>query len=412
MSWEQDINKPYKITTGEGSTFEVLWIGASKAYEFNVSQFEFIGVKGTLVDRREVKGRTFPIQVYLQGENHLKESRRFETASFDKRPWKIDHPLYGLLLVQPISLTFDDNESVNYTKITGVVMETITNKGIQTKRDPIDTIEDLQVKTLEASALAFELTATPVPEDMSFNNETIYNLGKPKISLQSEFEDYFNAFNTAESAILDATSQPLAAVRTMQTVIEAPARFVIDVDTRVDLIIDQCNALIVSMVALTVGGGAISLAQKALFENNVASLISSLSLAAGLPLAGNYKKSQNVLDVIKKIIDIYNQYVSVLGDLQTGSGANPDDYNPNGNAQTALNEIVNFTISNLFNIALNAKQERTYVLTEDDNAIILSHRFYGPSNDDEKLLQFIDENSIGLSEILGLKKGRVVKYYI
>ena len=412
MSWEQDILKPYTITTGEGSIFEVLWKGASKAYEFNVSQFEFIGLRGTLVDRREVKGRTFPIQVFFQGANHLKDSRRFETASFDKRPWKIDHPYYGLLNVQPISLSFDNNESENYTKITGVVMETITNKGIQTKRDPIDTIEDLHTLTLNASALAFELTATPVPADMSLNNQTIYNLGEPKVALQTEFEDYFNAFNAAETAILDATSEPLAAVRTMQTVIEAPARFVIDVDTRVDLIIDQCSTLLTSMVALTAGGGAISIAKKALFENNVASLISSLSLAAGLPLAGNYKKSQNVIDVITKIIDIYNEYISVLGDLQVGNGGNPDDYNPNADAQTALNEVVNFTISNLFDIALNAKQERTFTLTDDDNPITLSHRFYGPSNDDEKLLQFIDENSIGLSEILGLKKGRVIRYYI
>lgn len=410
MSWEQDIKKPYKITTGEGSEFFVLWKGASKSYEFNIKMAEFIGIKGTLVDRREVKGRTFPIQIYFQGENHLKDAARFEKASFDKRPWKIDHPLYGLLVVQPISLTFNNGDSDNFSGVSGTVMETIQSKGIQTKRDPIDEIEGMQVKTINASGIAFELTATPVPSDMSLNNQTIYNLGKSKIPLQSQFEDYFNAFNTAESAILDATAKPLAAVRTMQTVIEAPARFVIDVDTRIDLIVDQCGALITSMVALTAGGGSISLAKKALFENNVTTLISSMSLAASLPLSNNYKKSSQVLNVVNKIINIYNQFIEILGDLQSGTGANPGDYNPNGDAQTALAEIVNYTVSNLFNIALNAKQERTYILTDDDNAVILSHRFYGPG--EENTRQFIEENSIGLSEILGLKKGREVKYYI
>jgi hypothetical protein len=411
MSWEQDIQKPYKITLGEGSTFTVLWRAAAKAYEYNVSQFEFIGVKGSLVDRREVKGRTFPLEIFLDGPTHLQAARRFETASFDKRPWTIEHPLYGNLIVHPLSLNFDNTESVNYTKITGTLAETITNRGIQTQRDPIDTIEDIHVRTVEAAAMSFAITATPVPADMSLNNQTAYNLGEPKVSLQSEFEDYFNAFNSAETAILDATSEPLAAVRTLQSVLEAPARFVIDVDTRIDLIKDQCETLMVSMVALLTGGIP-TIAQKALFENNMTTLVSSMSLAAGLPLSNNYKKSSQVLDVIEKIIAVYNEYIEILGDLQSGSGGNPGDYNPDSNAQTLLNQIVNFTISNLFNIALNAKQERTFTLDEDSNSIILSHRFYGPSADDEKLLQFIDENNIGLSEILGLKKGRVIKYYI
>lgn len=409
MSWEQNIESVYKITTGEGSIFEVLWKSASKSYEFNISQFEFIGVQGTLVNRREVKGRTFPIEFYLQGANHLNTARRFEKASFDKRPWKIDHPLYGALTVQPLSLNFDNNESVNYTKINGAVMETIANKRIQTQRDPIDTIEELHTKTLNDSALAFSVEAVPVPSDMSLNNQTIYNLAEPKISLQSEFESYFNAFNDAETAINTATAEPLAAVRTMQSVIEAPARFVIDVDTRVDMMVGQCETLMTSMVGI-ITNGVPSLAQKALFENNVLSILSSLALAASLPLPNNYKKSSSIINVIQKVIDTYNQYIDILGQLQSGSGANPGDYNPSAEAQTVLNEIINYTISNLFDIAMNAKQERSFTLDEDNNAIILAHRFYGIS--EENALQFIDENNIGLSEILGLKKGRVIKYFI
>jgi hypothetical protein len=165
------------------------------------------------------------------------------------------------------------------------------------------------------------------------------------------------------------------------------------------------------MVAL-ITTGTPSLAKKALFENNVGSLISSLSLAAGSPLASNYGTAGEVLSVINTIIDVYNSYVDTIGDLQVGNGGNPDDYNPDADTQNFLNSLVNYTISNLFSIALNAKQERTYVLTEDDNAITLAHRFYGPSEDDSNLIQFINQNNIGLSEYLGLKKGRKIKYYI
>ena len=409
MSWEESIKSEYKIITGEGSVFIVKWRIASKAYEFNVSQFEFIGTQGTYVDRREPKGRVFPLEVYFQGENHLDTTKRFEEASLDKRAWTISHPLYGQLTVQPISLSFDNTESVNYTKINGTLIETNETKGVKIVKNAIEEIEILHIRTLEASATAFTFTGTPVPSDMLKNNESLFAKGKTKIALQSEFEDYFNAFNNAETKINAATAEPLAAIRAMQLVIEAPVRFKTDVKTRVNLLMDQGTTLLVSMLSL-ITYGYVSLSKKALFENNMTSLLSSLSLASGTN--GASLRAGEVIDVIEKIISIYDDYLDVIGQLQVGNGSNPDDYNPDVNAQNNLNKVINFTISNLFNIALNAKQERTVLLENNDNLITLSHRFYGPSIDDDKIIQFIQDNSIGISEYLEVRKGRLIKYYI
>lgn len=411
MSWEDNIKSRYKITTGDGNVFYVLWRGASQAYEYNISQFEFIGIGGTLADRREPKGRTFPIEIYFVGEKHLVDANDFRLASYDKRPWTIEHPLYGTLTVQPISLNFDNTESVNYTKITGSVIETILIKGPQIVRTPIDEIEEMHIKTIDASAAAFAIAATPVPADMSANNKAVYEIGKSKIAEQSEANEYFNAFTEAENGINEATAEPLAAIRGVQSVVEAPARFAIDVDTRIDLIRDQANSLLNSMGAL-ISTGIPTIAEKALFENNVLSLISTMALAASLPQPNDYEKTTDVLNVINKIVTLYNNYVSVLGQLQVGSGANPGDYNPNADSQIALNTIVNYAVSNLFAIALDGKQERSLFLDEDSNMIVLAHRFYGPGDSDTNILKFINENDIGLNEYLGIKKGRLIKYYI
>jgi hypothetical protein len=69
-------------------------------------------------------------------------------------------------------------------------------------------------------------------------------------------------------------------------------------------------------------------------------------------------------------------------------------------------------LSQLFVIAVGAQQQRRYVLSVDSNPIILSHRFYGPSEDDSNLDRFISQNNIGINEILQLKKGREVIYYV
>lgn len=405
MAWIDDINQPFKITTGEGSVFSVLWRNPSKSYDFNLSQFEFIKLAGTLVDRRQVKGTTYPIEIYIQGENHLVTAANFDIASKDPRPWRIEHPIYGQITAQPIALTFDNAESLNYTKITGTVMETIVANGPVVVSNPVDQIEQGAQEASEASSEAF-LAATPSPADMTANADAFYQQGKSAVKSQEQAEEYFNLLNESQAAILEATSEPLAAIRSMQALIEAPARWEIDVNSRLTVLTNQFTQLVNAIETTW------DKAEKLLFENNAGPLISAMALAAGLPQALDYQNRADVLNVISTITTNYNLYVSSVDSLQVGNGGAPGDYNPNTTFQQSLNALVNFTISNLFNIALNARQERAVILAEDDNIITLAHRFYGPSVDDDKILEFQTSNNIGLSEILGLRKGRRVIYYI
>jgi hypothetical protein len=409
MSYTENIEQTYRITTGEGSTFQVLWKNAEKSYEFNVAQFEFIETRGTLVDRREVKGRTFPIEIYFQGDNHLTESSRFETATLDKRPWTIEHPLYGKLIVQPISLTFNNSESVSYTKVTGLTMETITDNGLVVTDNPNDVIEELNEESLAVGAENFA-TVTPNPADMAQTTDVIYQQGIPISKNPIQSEEYFNLFNETQSVILNATSQPLAAMRSLQTMIEAPAKFETSVQNRITALTNQFNSLVTSV--LNIVPGNLTLAQKLLFENSAGPLINAMALAASLPQTGNYQNRSAIISVINTLIANYNSYVSTIDNLRSGIPGNPNTYSPGSQYQNGLSALINFTISNLFNIAAGARQERNFILTDDDNLVTLSHRFYGPSLDDANVTEFRLVNNIGLSEILGLKKGRSIVYYV
>jgi len=73
--------------------------------------------------------------------------------------------------------------------------------------------------------------------------------------------------------------------------------------------------------------------------------------------------------------------------------------------------LVNYTISNLFNIAINAKQERSIIVEDDTNLVALAHRFYGLAPDDSTIEDLMLGNKIGLSELLIIKKGRKISYY-
>jgi len=68
--------------------------------------------------------------------------------------------------------------------------------------------------------------------------------------------------------------------------------------------------------------------------------------------------------------------------------------------------------SELFEIAISAQQERSILCDSDTNVILLAHRFYGLLIDDSTIQRVMDNNSIGLSEILDIKKGRKILYYV
>jgi hypothetical protein len=69
-------------------------------------------------------------------------------------------------------------------------------------------------------------------------------------------------------------------------------------------------------------------------------------------------------------------------------------------------------MGNLYAIGLNAKQERTYITTEDSDFITLAHKFYGLDFDDNTIDELIENNNLGLNGILNIDKGTEILYYI
>lgn len=98
--------------------------------------------------------------------------------------------------------------------------------------------------------------------------------------------------------------------------------------------------------------------------------------------------------------------------MQSGTGGNPQDFIPEADTIISLNNIVNFTLANLFNIAVDAKQERQIVLEDDSNFINLTHRLYTMDIDDLNLDELMRNNNLGLNGLLNIKKGTVITYYI
>lgn len=408
MSWVGQALNDMVIFTGDGREYRPLWKEPQKVKEFNISQFDFPNIPGSFVSRGTPKGRKIPLEVYFVGEDHLDQAEAFEISSDDPRAWLIIHPYYGTLQVQPVSINFD-NSGGNVTKITISLIETITDDSpVSAAVVPYDKIISDIAELNETAASSF-VTAVPKPDSLNINkmrnNATnVYNEGVKTLRETINADEYFNAFNEAQTAILLATDIPLEAINTTLALINYPYQFVDSVKNRIDLILRQFGILRSTVTNL------VRPSDKAIYEKSAAFTLATAAQASVTET--DYQSANDALVVMEQIMEAYNEYVEDIDSIQSENGSDENSYIADHDTMIQIQSIINYTVSNLIQIALNSKQERSIVLEKDSNSILLAHRFYGLVPDDSTIDYFIATNGFGLVNNLIIKKGTVVKYYV
>lgn len=406
MSWIDKNNNEFIITTGDGKEYRPLWKSLAKAKEYNTAQFNFPNLPGTLVKREMPMGRSFTQELFFEGDDHLDVSDAFERSADDKRNWRVQHPYYGLIFVQPLSIAYD-NSDYNVTKLNISMMETIIEDAPRVKVDPIDSIK-IDASILNES-LEQDITAKIQPTDinnMKATNNKAYNLSVPVIKLPEQFEAYYNAFNQASSFVSTATATPVLAMRATISLLSYPQNFNSSVDNRVDILRKTFDDLRDSL------NGAMSVAGKQIFQIHGSALLSGMCFSSATPLDGDYTSRVGVFNVATVLFNTYNQFLTDLDSIQTPTGGSPFSFIPSASSMLQLGDLVYYSIANLYQIALNGRVERKIITERDTNVILLTHRFYGLDDQDNNMNELIKNNGWGLKHILHIEKGTKVVYYI
>lgn len=407
MSWLDAVKNKMKITTGDGVDHFPDWMNASFQVEYKYTEFNFVDVPGGLVKKKKAIGRKYALELIFQGPNHLIDSERFRISTDgSEAPWIIQHPLYDILKVQPTSLNYDNSQG-NISKVTGTVIETMEEPPRNNFADPMDMIP-IEVETSTELATV-SLTEIPIPADintMAQNNKVAYKKGVPIITDIVDANEYRNAFNTAVAYVDSATATPLLAMRSLIEVIQLPARFNADVKQRLKVLIDTFNSLRANLF------GTVAVSSKQIYAGQQCALMTAICEAASTPLDTDFKRSAIILETIEQISNVYNQLVEDLDSLQTPNANSPLSFVVNADLMIKLNNLVNLTVTNLFRIALSAMSERAIICEKDTNVILLAHRLYGLDSADKNIDQIIENNDIGLTELLIVEKGRRIIYYV
>lgn len=409
MSWIEKSNTDFTITCGDGRSYTVGWLNATLAVEWNAGIFEFNKLKGTMVKRKERKGNRYNIEVHFQGEDHLDVAEDFRLSADNPAPWVIQHPYYGQLTVQPTALLFD-NTGYNITKITGTVIETITEEAPVVKVSaPDKIIADTALMDTRAME-TFNTQVQPATADLqtiTANNTALYNEGKKGLQGTLNAEGYTNAFNTAQSAVNKILTGPSLALTQIQAFINYPVQFQERVSNRLQSFANQLAQLRNTVENITTRNG------KKIYEFQGATLVGGMALTTVTNITGqDYNNRTLVTATVETLLAAYNGFIEDLEALQSLNGGDPGSYIPDFDAIFALTQLVNYTVGNLFSIADNSRQERALILEEDTNPISLAHRLYGLLPDDSTIQELMDTNNIVLLAGPILKKGRRIVYYV
>jgi hypothetical protein len=405
MSWKDKLeNIQFTIKTGDGKEWFPLFKTGEKSKEFNTSIYDFIDVPKSLVERKQPKSSKYPLTFWFDGENHVETAEEFENSANDKRYWIITHPYYGTIKGQPISITRND-VNLNITEISIDFWESIvfdfpkSNLSVQdntlTKKDAV----------LDNCAVSYSGRKVQATEDIQKNKDATLLIAKSfeKIQGDDTFSEYQNALSKALKANDKLLSDSFDAILKTQVLIDSPS----DYERTVKEKISAYKSVFTSLNTILN-----TVADKLFYESMGASTMACYCNAAvNYEFGVDYVTALEVESVASDLIQIYDSYLQLLDNASTSNYVVEVGYQPNPIVQTQLNDLILYTLSNLYNVAFESQQERIVYVEKDTNIVLLTHRYLGLASD-ENIETFRKINDIKLKELFKIKKDRKIKYYV
>ncbi|NRA92570.1 MAG: hypothetical protein HRU26_07775 [Psychroserpens sp.] len=405
MSWVDKIKQQITIQLG-GKTFTPNFISPQYEMEFNLSEYNFPNVNGTYIDRKNAQGKRHSLILFFQGEDHIELTNDLiKTNQQRSDPWKINHPYYGQIFAQPFRIKVD-NRKYNISIITVAITETIRRDGLAYRTPPEVEIVAAKDALDQISLAQAELNMTAPDSEtistLSTSIEEIDSAAENSIIDLDDVNEFKNLVIDAQKAATNVISDVTSAVSQTQALINFPFQVVSTVRARVLTALDMTERLVLSAGNIL----GIKNTDKALYVSQIATIVSGASIASITNISdGSYGSAADVNDTIDIMSNVRTTAESFIESISI------DGYSPDPDIIKGIDFCIDQAIASLIDIAFNSEQEFIILTGFSDNIIELSHRYYGPSEDDSNLERFITTNNIGLNEIFGLSEAREIKYY-
>lgn len=451
MSVEDRI-KTAAYTGPDGTRIEFEWEDLQKTISKKTKAHEFPDADYSFIRDSGVKGRTYPMKIFLTGRDHDILADRFENLLVQRGPGLLEHPLYGPKLVMPFAdiQRYDKLKTEgNQTSFDVTFKETIADPHADENEDTSATVAVAIASGAFAAQFAASVDLGTPGERANFVSgmkALLAGLGDGLKSAQdgtASLQNGMDRINKSISNGLDAgILAPLTMAQQLKTLAGAPARSLASLKGRLAAY-KNLAASIFSGSGTGTGGGTgssenglgiiqagvvtpgVDSTEANLFHGNsfiAQTMVLGVAAAVADPVEGQAYKSRNdVVEQIDELQEIFDDFIAWSdANFVALADASPvvDPFEPiasgqgstdTGEAIDALALVVSTTIRHLTATAFVLPPQRAFTLESPCTPLELTARLYGELG---HLDDFIEANNLTGDEILLLPIGKTVVYYL
>ena len=433
-NWYDRLKPNLKLKSPKKKKFEAKWREDQMVVEKRVGLYDLPKSVGTIAHDYGTRSKTFSIPFYFDGKDCDLKAMAFSAAIRESGTWEIDHPLYGLYVLQPLKITVITRpiEAGNIIEINSEWIEPIDEKTGKTGRELAGIVDELSVdvnngivdrfmKALKTGTNAYDNATKRATKGIQNLSDAIFApLVAPIDAANALFISTQNALNDIQLATVFQAEQligqlqnllqiPVASSRDLQAR-EGPfqdfaaAAFALTSKDRTDEE-SAVNELLVCEAALA----AVLVAR--------AQIIITTELQ-GIDVSGNNRigvvSRQDAITAINNLKDTYEATVTVLDALQIiyENKMIDDQYQSFVGTYALMARLIDTTVAYLLSVVYDLSVERIIVLDRPRSPVDLAISEYGGLGFNDYYLDLlIASNKLTGDDIFIIPATREVKIY-
>lgn len=434
VGWQTRIKEgAYKSPSGTRIPFSFTEV--SRETPLRRAEFSFNGLNEDYVQDNGHGSRRYPLVCYFNGRDHDKIATSFEAALLEKGIGTLEHPLYGSFpciavgsITRRNDLVSGNNQSVVEVTFSTTLPRVYPAGQSYPKSEILAGINDFNL----AAALSFSdnVRLNTVARQAEFKSTIRKTLGVIRqtfneaqgltAEVRRSYEEQQALINESIDVLV---GQPLLLAQALTGLILAPARTLAGYKARLEGYGRMLQGILAAFSGSDSGPGASSLPESIVAQRNAFYLadFTSMTAVAGSTISSTdsvYRTRPEALDAADQILTQFDSAVTWRDERMTElSEASPETSVEGGaiidigtsyqTLQESVAQAAGFLVESSFQLV----PERAVVLERNRTILDLCGQLYG-STSNERLGFLIQSNDLSGDQILELKRGDKILYYV
>lgn len=413
--------KPLSIITADKKRYNLIFEDLELEGENKTSTYKFSEKQGSYTQNFGLGVVKYPLNCFFAGLQYDKIADAFVESLGKKGNITVNHPRYGEKTCVVTGWKREDKEktasgqAIFSIQITETLELEVPGKKELSKNDFFAKLAVFVNSAIDAFD-AFNSTVDTIANDINTITAIIKGLSAAVENIVASVNSVNDRFFFLERAILESITAlvetPDALASALSELFFLPSACAGDGEVSSEDIITAYESTYETIISLApTPSDSDSFVSSALIVSLTGAL-TTIAIAE-TALSGDYETASTAVDTAVSLADFYDTYISDISDLATSGEDNRLSrlFSPDPTQTDSISSAVSDAIRILLLESLNGKKEVIKILNRKYTILDLCYELYGTSDNDTRRF-LINTNKLTGQDLIILKSGREIKYYV